>query len=255
MGESNNSIKEFVEFLKPRPLYLEVLMAFKKDQNITPSYISEILQRSLPTVNTPLRDMEKKGILVSEKKGRTRFYRPNNKDIFRKILSSEELIEYQRKLLPKLMHGSFFIRRNFEEQLYQLLKESYQIDREYAIKSPIGIVRPDILITKGSKRIAIEVKDMSRSMSGSVVPSFRVSEILGFITLLTKLEKLNEIILVLLLPKREMRFDSWKLIELIESMSTEKVKISVIYDNISSSDLANELFTKSLANRIKEKIG
>jgi hypothetical protein len=80
-----------------------------------------------------------------------------------------------------------------------------------------------------------------------------ISLFLGRLVMLSKSKGFDRLLLILLLPSGEAGWDKWKLITLIESMSSEH-PINVISESISSSDIVSESFIENIANRIREKV-
>jgi Mn-dependent DtxR family transcriptional regulator len=280
LSGGGNLEKKFEE-LKNKPLYIELLMAIHDEGMVSTSDLSKTLERSLPTVIIPLRDMENKGILKSTKKGRTRYFSATNRKTVGDFVKSLEVQNRLNESSSRLSHGSVYAEKELRRRLVERLenqcfrnmpsnlKRSYRVDFDLyqPIDSPFSVsdvdkLWPDFVIKTNlrSKAIWVEVKDLSGSNLPSVLGR-RINELLGHLTVITRLKGLHQemkgfdrLLLVLLLPRGKTGLDKWRLIPFLESLTTDELQILVVCDVAQPTDLLNDAFSESIADQIARAV-
>jgi DNA-binding transcriptional ArsR family regulator len=113
---------KYIEYFKKMPQMQQYyLLVGKAEKGVNAKELSEKVNRSIQTVTNALRDLERTGLLRSEKKGRTRTYELKDPRLFQGLIQQYSVLTSPRKPGQDLVSTSIF-NENLEKWLGYLAK-------------------------------------------------------------------------------------------------------------------------------------
>ena len=159
--------EKIVEYLKSRPLYIEILRSIilldDEKREITPTTIRLEIKRGLSTISKPLNDIANElQIIKAEKEGRKRIYHLTipKKEII-DILGSDVLLGYLIKSAHRIRKKNSLFYKGLESHLAQHLLRQLNLKTETKVEFEVPFLRNykdrfDFVVTaKEGKRIEI----------------------------------------------------------------------------------------------------
>lgn len=265
MRKENAKTKKFKEYLKTHPLALEMLhyiLTKVKEKEVTSTFVASATGRALSTVYESLKEMESKGIMKSRKEGVARYFCLANTEMVKHIFEDEKIWMAFAKTSVKLRHKPYSLELFFKEELKKELTKYVEIVGSPAIGTFMGTTKLDFTIEHTSGGVVgVQVRKMREMISPAQYSELgRIFDIIKgpirFFDMMKGLIKMRGLVSVFLLPKRHAHrdFDEWKFKELIQLLSSDKIKLDTIVRYVDDKDLMNLSFIKELARQVIDSV-
>ena len=251
---------KYVEYFKRQPMTQQYYYRIGMKKSATATELSKQMGRSIQTVTNVLRDLEKVGLLTSEKKGRTRTYALKDHRLF-KGLSSVHYFS-RREIKDDIISRSAFS-QNMEKWLRyvaQILEGTLYVDQTFYVHI-LGSIQVDFVIENKNGQhlimfVSIDNKEEVEATVGRIFSLLHSKDLNPnlttiFAVCLLKEDNSQTAEKMSVLSDLRNRVSS-ALGQLGDPAKEFVVCIAYLVESVKSDDLAKDEFSEGLTARINE---